>query len=268
MNSTIHGATQPLAFEQYLAAVIKEGTSLAQNKSTKIIKHLFGLYSSPGNLSFYLKQQFGNIDFHKKTVLDIGGGYGIFSFYAAYRGAEEVICLEPSDAGSLNSAKQKFDQIQQATNLRQVTFEPMTLQAFAAKNKQFDILLLHNSINHLDEEACMKLLHDENAQKTYLSIFQQLGLLAKPQARLIVCDCSRHNFFAHSKLKNPVASAIEWHKHQAPEVWIQMLTQVGFVHPNVNWTTYRLRYLGQLLFGNRFMSYFLTSHFCLKMVKA
>jgi 2-polyprenyl-3-methyl-5-hydroxy-6-metoxy-1,4-benzoquinol methylase len=43
---------------------------------------------------------FRDIDFDGKRVLDIGGGDGVYSFYAAAMGAAEVVCLEPEAAGS------------------------------------------------------------------------------------------------------------------------------------------------------------------------
>ena len=60
-----------------------------------------GLYSSAGNLRFHIKNVFNGIDFAGKRVLDIGGGNGVFSFYAASSGAEYVICLEPEDKEQL-----------------------------------------------------------------------------------------------------------------------------------------------------------------------
>ena len=48
---------------------------------------------------FYLNWCFKGIDFRNKDVLDIGGGNGIFSYYAKYLGAKEVINLEPFSDG-------------------------------------------------------------------------------------------------------------------------------------------------------------------------
>ena len=58
------------------------------------------LFSSRGNLEFYLKYIFGPIDFAGRTMLDVGGGSGVFSFYAACKGARRVACLEPEGDGS------------------------------------------------------------------------------------------------------------------------------------------------------------------------
>ena len=46
-------------------------------------------YTKGSRLKFYLEQYlFKDIDFEGKTLLDIGGGNGLFSFYAALNGAK------------------------------------------------------------------------------------------------------------------------------------------------------------------------------------
>ncbi len=77
-----------------------------------------------------------------------------------------------------------------------------------------------------------------------------------------------YNFFALLKIRNPFAPKIEWHKHQAPEVWAKMLDCVGFVNPIVRWSSFnRFGSLGRVLIGNKLMAYFLISHYCLSAVK-
>ncbi len=231
--------------EGYSSAVIKEG-----------------LYPNRGNLQFHLKTLFKNIALENRRVLDIGGGSGLHSFYAACMGAREVVCLEPETEGSRSGMGAKFRKLGGMLGCDQVKFEPVTFQAFEPKGKQFDIILLHNSINHLDETACINLLSDEASKATYLNMCSKLSSLAGRGAKLIVCDCSRYNFFALLRIKNPFAPTIEWHKHQAPEVWVDLLSQVGFVNPRIRWTSFNtLRSPGRVLLGNKLLSYFLRSDF-------
>ena len=68
-----------------------------------------GLYPKPARLKFYLEQYlFKGIDFKNKTVLDIVGGTGLFSFFCALNGASEVVVLEPEFDGSTIGMKSKF----------------------------------------------------------------------------------------------------------------------------------------------------------------
>ena len=237
--------------EGYLSAVIEEG-----------------LYPNRRNLQFHLKTLFKNIALENRRVLDIGGGSGLHSFYAACMGAKEVVCLEPETEGSRPGIGARFRKLSGILGGDRVRFEPVTFQAFEPMEKQFDIILLHNSINHLDEIACINLVNSEAARAIYMNIFLKLSSLASGGAKLIVCDCSRYNFFALLRIRNPFAPTIEWHKHQAPEVWVNLLSQVGFVNPRIRWTSFNtLRSPGRILLGNKLLSYFLRSDFCFTMEK-
>jgi SAM-dependent methyltransferase len=237
--------------ERYLNAVINER-----------------LYSNKRNLEFQMDFIFKGIDFKNKRVLDIGGGCGLFSFYAGCRGADMALCLEPEAQGSTSGVQGTFRKLQGLLSAPNVLLETSTFQSFESDGETFDVILLHNSINHLNETACINLLKDENSRAVYQSIFSKLSSLSKKGTTLIICDCSRHNLFALLKIRNPFAPKIEWQKHQTPEVWVHMLGSVGFANPIIRWSSFnRLGSFGRVLIGNRLMAYFLTSHFCLSMVK-
>lgn len=69
-------------------------------------------------------------------------------------------------------------------------------------------------------------------------------------------------------MKNPVQPSVEWNKHQASEVWVNLLEEVGFTEPRVRWSSFNhLRGLGRAFLGNPGAAYFFTSHFCLQMRK-
>ncbi|MBA7549617.1 hypothetical protein ES705_42107 [subsurface metagenome] len=235
--------------EKYLDGIVREGYS-----------------SSKENARFYLNYLFQDVSFSGRSMLDVGGGPGWLSLYATCMGAKPVICIELELEGSRRGAPSKFKQLSETLSLDNVNFQSVTFQDFdpGPGNQTFDIILLHNSINHLDEEACINLRRSDNARNRYKSLFQKLSELAGPGTKLIICDCSRYNFFALLRLKNPFAPSIEWHKHQSPKYWSKMLHDFGFVNPQIRWISpSRLRAIGRFLFDNRFASYFLTSHFCL-----
>jgi SAM-dependent methyltransferase len=226
------------------------------------------LYPSKGNLLFHLDTIFKGIDFRNKRFLDIGGGYGIHSFYAGCKGAKEVLCIEPEFEGSSSKTIEKYRYLNNILKLKNVRLETKTIQDFEPSDTKFDIILLHNSINHLNEYACINLLKEDSSKSIYISIFSKISLLSNNGAKIIICDCSRYNFYAMLKIINPFVRTIEWHKHQSPETWISLLKEVGFIKPKIKWTSFNtLRFVGRIFIGNRIMSYFLNSHFCLRMEK-
>jgi SAM-dependent methyltransferase len=224
---------------------------------------------APNKWKFYFEYIFEGVDFSDKTMLDIGGGIGRFSYYAAYMGAQRVICLEPFVEGSDTQMTESARTFQ--SSLRPpgtVIHKKCTFQEFASGGDMFDIILLHNSINHLDERACTVLHNDNKCREIYSTIFHKLTTLARPAAKLIIADCSRYNFFGAVGIKNPFAPDIEWEKHQSPEVWTQMLSDCGFRNAQIRWSApSKLRSVGRTLFGNTACAYFYNSHFCLTMQK-
>jgi SAM-dependent methyltransferase len=227
-----------------------------------------GLYSSRGNLRYYLHYLFQDTTFVGRKLLDVGCGAGLFSFYVACCGASQVTSLEPEAEGSSRGMVDQFQRVSTSLGLNQINLYSKRFQDFDPGNKVFDIILLHNSINHLDEVACANLQHDNQAVETYRAIFQKLSNMASHGAKLIIADCSRHNFFALCHLKNPFGPTMEWHKHQSPGFWAKLLSDVGFRNPKIRWTSFNsLRSIGRMLFGNRVVAFFLQSHFCLTMEK-
>src|SRR5687767_5444688 len=69
------------------------------------------MYSGKSNLKFYLNNLFENVDLAQKNVLDVGGGKGLLSFYAAVKGAQNAVCLEPEVDGSRNGMIKEYNDL-------------------------------------------------------------------------------------------------------------------------------------------------------------
>lgn len=221
-----------------------------------------------GDLKYYLKELFRGVAFRGKTMLDIGSGVGIYSSFAAYAGAKRVVCLEPEDDGGRDDAIKKATALANALALKQILICSKRIQDFDSRDENFDIILLHASINHLDENACINLRNNKDSVKKYLEIFKKIYKLSNKGARIIITDCSRYNFFALLNIKNPFAKNITWQKHQSPYLWAELLQKAGFVNPKIYWISpSKLGKLGKVLLDNRIISYFINSKFCLTLEK-
>ena len=220
-----------------------------------------GLYSDQKRLLFKVKEFFGSIDLTNKSVLDIGGGYGLLSFYAGIKGADRVLCLEPESDGSSKGVQNSFNRIKNALNLNNVFLSNSLFQDLYTDQK-YDIIILHNSINHLNEMACINLSKDANSYNEYLLYFKTMNDLLKQNGRIILSDCSRYNFWNAIGLKNPIDLGIEWEKHQSPYIWSELLSKAGFKISKIKWNSFnRVGKIGKIMLGNLIFSYLLTSHF-------
>ena len=227
--------------------------------SNIVVRH--GLHHSKKNLKQYLDVLFGTVDFQGKSFLDIGGGTGLFTHYAAFKGASRSVCMEPEDDGSTSGVTEKFTKVKEDLNAAgQVELDYRLFQDY--DGEPFDIILLHNSVNHLDEEACESVLTSEESRLTYVGLFEKLNKLLTPNGLVIICDCGRRNFFGDLGLTNPVMKSIEWHKHQQPKVWGELLEKSGFKVETIRWNTFNtLGKFGAMLLGYSIPSYFSLSHF-------
>jgi hypothetical protein len=221
-----------------------------------------------GNLRFYLELLFDGVPLEGRTALDVGAGDGIYSLFMACAGAERVVALEPEFEGSSPGVGQKLDRVGRDLGIDTIEVRREGLQEFDPGSDRFDVLFLHSVLNHLDEEACITLHRDERSRQSYRELFSKLAGMSPDGAHLLASECSPRNLFALLPVKSPFAPTIEWHKHQPPERWADLLEQSGFEHPRVRWHSLNtLRRPGHLLLGNRVGAWFISSSFFLTMTK-
>jgi SAM-dependent methyltransferase len=216
-----------------------------------------------------LRHQMGilyrDVDFSGKAVLDIGGGIGLHSLYAACRGATAATIIEPEGEGGHREMIATFNRLQAEVKCRNVNLVRSTFQAFEADAARYDIVLVHDAINHFDESACITLRESPASWEVYDDIFARIAALIRPGGTLLVSDCSPRNIFAGLGVPNPFDLNIEWHKHQPPHVWIGLAGRHGLVCSDLRWSTpARLGSLGQVVVGNAIGAWLFTSHFVLQ----
>jgi SAM-dependent methyltransferase len=232
------------------------------------ILHDMGLVSRTGTARSRFENIFAGTDLEGKRMLDIGGGRGIYSFYAAAAGARSVVCLEPEAAGSAAGVTKDFERIRSELRVAPVVLDPRTVQEYESP-EPFDVVLMYASVNHIDEDACVRLPGDAKARDAYKREFSRIASLLVPGGRLLVSDCSNRNFFALLGAKSPVCPFVEWHKHQPPRVWVRLLEESGFRSPRVRWEPlFVLGAAGRALTANAAAAYFLKSIFHLTVEKA
>lgn len=207
---------------------------------------------------------YSGVDFHGKSVLDIGGGTGVHSLYAAARGASDVVVVEPEADGGHGEMISTFRKWRDALGLQQVSLIQNTFQEFDDAGRGFDIVLIQDAINHFDEPACITLRSSQASQRAYDLVFDKIAKVVRPGGTLMLSDCSSRNVFPMLGMRNPFDPMIEWHKHQPPSVWAGIARRHGFEVERLRWSSpSRAGSIGQLLFGNAAAAWFFTSHFAL-----
>lgn len=205
---------------------------------------------------------FRGIPIAGKRVLDVGTGPGAWAIWAALNGAGWVVALEPEADGS---SRQVFSAL--CRNLERldltdrVSALPLRLQDLPPQTGPFDVAILFNVINHLDEEAVVRLHEDRQAFARYVGILRLLRSLMRDGGWAIVADCARRNFWNQIGLTSPLARPIEWHKHQDPELWKRLFGCSGFAFADLRWSPFQPL---PRITSNWLAQYLTSSHFVLR----
>lgn len=243
---------------------VAETKDNAMDRFVAAVSELTG-FKSPKRALFRCRQTYRSVKLKGKRVLEIGAGAGVFSAYAAVTGASRVVALEPELAGSTAGYTAHIHHMRDALGMSGFEALPLTFQDYNPGDEKFDVVLSVNSINHLDEPMCERLLHDEEARRVYRGLFEKLSRLCSAGASIIIEDVSPGNFWHRLGLRGPVSKTIDWRKHQTPKVWAKLMEEVGFVNQCLHWRKYwPLRYFGPFA-ANRLIAHCLGSHFRLVM---
>ncbi|MBM3825062.1 MAG: hypothetical protein FJ404_19655 [Verrucomicrobia bacterium] len=176
------------------------------------------MWSTSAKLMTYAGYLFDGIAMSSCRFLDVGGGLGLFAGLASALGAKRSVCVEPGGHGASDTIRHSnLEGNGSWMEGHGVELYRDNLTEFGSRARAqgwtFDVILLHNVINHLDEAACQVLHQSEAARLAYLESIRQMSELAAPQAWLILCACARNNLFPDLHLRNPFMPTIEWHKH-------------------------------------------------------
>ena len=195
-------------------------------------------------------------------LLEIGCGAGAWAIWAALNRAQKVLGIEPEVEGSSAHSLERFRRNIETLGLtEQVTAQRCTLQELPASQNGFDIAIMYNVINHLDEDAVTRLHQDATAVERYVILLSKLHTHLAPDGWVVVADCGRDNFWTRFGLPSPFMPDIEWHKHQNPQTWIDVFTRAGFGLVDLRWSP--LNPFPRLT-GNQFVEYLTCSHFVLR----
>ena len=225
-----------------------------------------GLQRSSGNFKFYLSYLFDSVSFAGKSVLDIGGGSGYMGFYAACRGAGEVVCLEPEASGTNLQINKTFSKFQSGLPDANVERLPCTIQDYDIK-KSFDLVLMHNSINHVIK-GCPTLREDSLLQDEARQTFTKIFDLCERGADFLIVDNSRFHAFQVLGMKNPLMPHVGWKHHETPGFWMGMLEQAGFKKKSLYWGSLNtFRRPGRIFMNNSAAAYLLGLPFILTVTR-
>jgi SAM-dependent methyltransferase len=204
---------------------------------------------------------FDGVDLAGKSVLEVGCGRGAFALWAGLQGASRVLGIDPGAAGSAGEALGDFTATVNELGLGGVvSARKAFLHELARGDGPFDVAVLFNVINHLDEEATRK-LPARAAVDAFSPTLEHLRALMAPGGTVIVGDSGRGNLWPRIGLPNPISPTVEWDKHADPDAWRLVFAAAGLRELDRRWSP--AYPLGRLS-SNRAFQYATTSHFVMR----
>jgi SAM-dependent methyltransferase len=204
---------------------------------------------------------FQGVSLQNASVLDVGCGTGTWAIWTAMNGANSV-GIEPEADGGKQGTLESFRRNIKTLELEgRVEAYSSTLQDFSSPHRKFDVVVMYNVINHLDEDAVKALHKNERMAARYVDLLKGLRTRVRTGGTVVVADCARSNLWPDLGLRCPFAPWIEWEKHQDPAQWIRVFERAGFKVASRRWSPY---YGIRTLSANSVFHYLTCSHFTLQ----
>lgn len=228
------------------------------------VNHISSLigYKNPARYIARAEFVFDTLDLKNKRVLDIGCGRGGLLAWAALQGAAYAFGLEPEASGVADDSYATLRRVVGSLALDTVEISRSTLST-SSFSRSFDIVVLYNVINHLDEYAVADLDSNPNSFATFLKIAEKIRSVTAANGVVILADAARSNFWGDLGVRSPFAGTLEWRKHQNPVVWRTLFEHIGFRTLDLRWSQH---YLLRKWSSNFLMRYVTSSHFVLRFV--
>jgi SAM-dependent methyltransferase len=226
--------------------------------------------TDPRWLAVRIGDLFGRSDFTGLRVLDVGAGRGLHSSALAALGAREVVALEPDLDGSRGGSAAVLESNAKQLGLSNVRALHCTLDDFGDDAEPFDLILLYAVVNHLDETHVQTLDRSPESRARFTAILRSLRDRLRPGGEVVIFDAARHHMLepllrAGVLRRHPLAPTIEWHKHQDPDVWAELLRDVGFARVDSHWAAFsRYAWVRWLLGGRRWAAALLSPRFVVR----
>ncbi|MCO5091030.1 class I SAM-dependent methyltransferase [Bosea sp. (in: a-proteobacteria)] len=219
-------------------------------------------YRSADRYQARCKFLFDGVRLTGARVLDVGCGRGALALWAGLHGASHVLGIEPESDGSTQGMLSSFQGTIDKLGLGPVVkSRACFLEDITPSDGCFDVVVLFNVINHLDEKAVTSLHTSKDSAESYTKVLRHLRTIVADGGSVIVADCGRRNFWNDIGLRNPLMPTIEWHKHQQPKLWASIFEGAGFALHDLRWSP--LYPLGAIT-SNWPVHYFTASHFTLR----
>ncbi|MCK5506317.1 MAG: class I SAM-dependent methyltransferase [Thermodesulfovibrionia bacterium] len=226
-----------------------------------------GIKDTADNFDYHFKEQFADVDFTGKSVLEVGCGKGFVSLYIAmFTGAYHVTALDEavghgSEVGIMDALKENIARIGLESRLEAIEADALTYHS-----ESFDIIIANNCLHHFVDNG-KQYWEDPIVADGYQNMFRHFAELLKSDGRLIIREMDPFNVWRYV-LPKLVFPTIDWSIHPPLSGWLDAIRKATFDIVYIKTVVpYKLRSV-QKIFANGMFRHLLRGGFLIYSRKA
>jgi len=176
---------------------------------------------------YHFYEQFSEIDFRGKTVLEVGCGKGFVSLYIAMlTGAYHVTAIDEavgrgSKIGILDALKENIGHLGLESHLKAIEADALTYQS-----KPFDIIIANNCLHHFVDNG-KQYWKDPIVANGYQNMFRHFAELLQNDGRLLIKEFDPFNIWRYIS-PNSFFTNIDWSIHPPFSGWLDAIRKATF----------------------------------------
>lgn len=211
------------------------------------------------NFRYHFYEQFSEIDFRGKTVLEVGCGKGFVSLYIAmFTGAYHVTALDESaghgsETEIIEGLKNNIVHLRLGKRLVAIKANALTYQS-----EPFDIIIANNCLHHFVDNG-KQYWKDPIVAEGYQNIFRHFAELLQSNGRLIIKEFDPFNIWRYIS-SNLFFANIDWSIHPPLSGWLDAIRKATFSVYVKTVVPYKLRAV-QKIFANDMFRHLLRGGF-------
>jgi SAM-dependent methyltransferase len=222
------------------------------NKCLTIFRQLYKSHNRPpknnaDNFIYHFREQFANIDFTGKKVLEVGCGHGFLSLYIAlFTNATGITAIDESaghgaQAGILNTLRNNVLCLNLENRLQIVETD-----ALKFNSDRFDIIIANNCLHHFVNRGQIYWT-DARVSNGYQNMFRYFNALLTKGGQLIIQEIDPQNIWRFL-LPKMIFPDTDWPIHPPLSGWLDAINKAGFYPIKLKTgVPYKLRFLKPLL---------------------